>query len=1546
MDPTTRLPPICSIASYSIQNLVGALEYLRNLYRPPVRGSRRRRRRHRRPSRTSVTKNSDAALTDYHLDSFERTYTLRWLTALISHLETRDTISEDTSETEGLIQSAASLLALCSGTAGAGAFHRDFVFASNYVSESYSVTVRVKDMPLNNHDYSSVGAQTWGGACVLSESIVDEPWKFGLCYMPQQTSLLCGHAPSATSYFTAVEKAVPRCQPLRILELGAGTGLVSLTVGKLLETLISSYHTASPVSSDNPFPIVSPPAISPPLNANDRPIPVSKAATVIATDYYPPVLENLASNMTLNFPSNNELDKDRAITVVPYPLDWSLFSSTYTLSDNTASPALPKPFDEPFDIIFGADIIYELEHASWIKSCLSVLLRKPNHTFSLEGEYMPLTGDTSLEPAFHLVIPLRATHAKESRTLELVFPFSKESFEEGGGCEHDHVDYSVRDAGINELKLCILSKEVVVCETGDDDTNSSSEFDDGEGGRIFSRLSCAAVPSMVSERLRLGVIFWLFAVHLAGIYLFTRGFLLSRLSLANHSSCHPPNPNCTLPPTHKRAVLLVIDSLRFDFVTPHPPQPPSQHHHNVLTLPRELTAQRPAHSFLFNAYADPPTTTLQRIKGLATGSLPTFIDMGNNFGGSSISEDSILKQVRLAGKTSTFMGDDTWMSVFPDEFHPNMTFPYDSFNVEDLHTVDEGVITHLFPLLKDPSKPFDFLVGHFLGVDHVGHRVGPDHPSMKTKLLQMNDVLKQVVEDIDDETLLIVLGDHGMDRSGDHGGDGVFETSAALWIYSKGPALTSTVSTPPSGLLQFKTFPGTTIRHRSIQQIDILPTISLLLGLPIPYNNLGSVVPEIFWRAGNGDDLKRALEINADQIRRYLDTYRSSPSGGELDYSWNHIQNAWDATKSVLNLRDMYLVTLNNFNRAALDSCRSMWAQFDPMLMGFGLAVLCTGILSAWFVYAALEKAHNDWHDWLKVHMPHGILGAGIGAILGWIVHYWIAAVVPGIRASDWIIFFASLCSCLAFIITTTPPSVNLKSFPVILTLHTVAFFSNSFTFWEDRIIPFLLATSVLVNFALHGITAPTSHLRRRILGFSALFLVCIRLISISTICREEQQPYCHVTFFASSSLPSPPILVLILALPMAAIVMPLSIQRVLRITRSEKGIASTFLSIIVPPSLVASTLFWIVEWADSNHIFGDSGEYGEPSAAVLRGVRSWLARFALGWPLLAGLGLWWLVPLCLHIQVDNAQTGDDDSQTGSELTGTKEVPKPKRQVTVLGYANAFGAPYLMFWTILFCVVYASVQLTAQIVLGLATVALLAYLEVVDSVRDVRSIESALASGTPSSILNGPPASTPSLGPAPGTQLRFSDVVPIALLGLLTFYATGHQATVSSIQWKAAFLLTETVKYPWSPFTLACNFLGSIAVFAGFGAPLVASWNRAPSMGADEDGYQQNHDPKQATEGAVITRPTRERYDAQVKADSTLAALGIMMYFGTLLLGTTMSAAILRRHLMVWKVFAPRFMAAVVHLLAVDVGVLVGVGVGVERVAERMGIVFKGVVRE
>jgi hypothetical protein len=49
---------------------------------------------------------------------------------------------------------------------------------------------------------------------------------------------------------------------------------------------------------------------------------------------------------------------------------------------------------------------------------------------------------------------------------------------------------------------------------------------------------------------------------------------------------------------------------------------------------------------------------------------------------------------------------------------------------------------------------------------------------------------------------------------------------------------------------------------RQVSQIDIVPTVALLLGLPIPFGNLGGVIPELFL----GTELLR----DADPLARTL----------------------------------------------------------------------------------------------------------------------------------------------------------------------------------------------------------------------------------------------------------------------------------------------------------------------------------------------------------------------------------------------------------------------------------------------------------------------------------------------------------------------------------------------------------------------------------------------------------------------------------------------------------------------------------------------------
>ena len=57
------------------------------------------------------------------------------------------------------------------------------------------------------------------------------------------------------------------------------------------------------------------------------------------------------------------------------------------------------------------------------------------------------------------------------------------------------------------------------------------------------------------------------------------------------------------------------------------------------------------------------------------------------------------------------------MGLFPNKF--KRSYPFDSFNVGDLDTVDNGVIKNIFPEIE--RNDYNFLIAHFLGVDHVGH---------------------------------------------------------------------------------------------------------------------------------------------------------------------------------------------------------------------------------------------------------------------------------------------------------------------------------------------------------------------------------------------------------------------------------------------------------------------------------------------------------------------------------------------------------------------------------------------------------------------------------------------------------------------------------------------------------------------------------------------------------------------------------------------------------------------------------------------------------
>ncbi len=197
--------------------------------------------------------------------------------------------------------------------------------------------------------------QTWGSCVVMIERICLIPLAYGL------------------SSPADIER------PLRILELGAGTGLLSLALGNLC------------------------------IHANI-------AAHIIATDYHPDVLRNLRDNVATNPGSVSD-----SVIINVEALDWKMFSEpsygtdgAELLEDRVLNPI----FAESFDLIVASDVVYRPEHAKWIACTVRTLLRRD-----------PLGSSTNCRPpaCFHIIAPVRPTHERTRASIEEAFGFSENS---------------------------------------------------------------------------------------------------------------------------------------------------------------------------------------------------------------------------------------------------------------------------------------------------------------------------------------------------------------------------------------------------------------------------------------------------------------------------------------------------------------------------------------------------------------------------------------------------------------------------------------------------------------------------------------------------------------------------------------------------------------------------------------------------------------------------------------------------------------------------------------------------------------------------------------------------------------------------------------------------------------------------------------------------------------------------------------------------------------------------------------------------------------
>ncbi|KAI0283432.1 putative methyltransferase-domain-containing protein, partial [Russula aff. rugulosa BPL654] len=310
--PTVNLPALKSLSNCSLNQVLDALTNLRVLYFPSPLVESLRLQNNSKPLAHVVCDNSapdsgyasaeeddddtssdfdgrNEALELLRTDEFERAFAIKWLIGFTARSDTWISSVPET-ETEAYtcaVDEAVSLLALFTGSESEQAITRNFP------------SWQLNDAPLVSEDHTSVGLQSWASSILLAERLCANPGKFSL-------------------------DPTTRGRGLRVLELGAGTGLLSITAAKILAN--------GQVRASGPPP------------------------TIVATDFHPDVLANLQRNVD---------DNADAQGILVRKLDWS--------QPNSSS----APFDRPFDVILAADVVYEPSHASWIANCVTKLLARP-----------------------------------------------------------------------------------------------------------------------------------------------------------------------------------------------------------------------------------------------------------------------------------------------------------------------------------------------------------------------------------------------------------------------------------------------------------------------------------------------------------------------------------------------------------------------------------------------------------------------------------------------------------------------------------------------------------------------------------------------------------------------------------------------------------------------------------------------------------------------------------------------------------------------------------------------------------------------------------------------------------------------------------------------------------------------------------------------------------------------------------------------------------------------------------------------------------------
>lgn len=374
---------------------------------------------------------------------------------------------------------------------------------------------------------------------------------------------------------------------------------------------------------------------------------------------------------------------------------------------------------------------------------------------------------------------------------------------------------------------------------------------------------------------------------------------------------------------------------------------------------------------------------------------------------------------------------------------------------------------------------------------------------------------RSVINIMEEDMLLYVISDHGSTKTGDHGGDSKIELEASMFVYSPVRALVKKELVLASDM---------------VKQVDLVPTMATVLGVPIPFSSLGSIIfdaipTERFSVNQDWQYCLISLWKNIQQITTYIDQYSKTsdqfnPTKLEtLDVKYKELLFRINSVRNDQSFQSL-IKDAREYMNMARQMCEDVWIQFDSFSMSRGLLLM---FLTIFFGYMIIDGIPNDRLP--EIFMSSFIfcsylvvLVVGLASVGAWCLDF-----VDNLELT---LFFATGMSSIFMLamlviqnweviaINWYDSNINYSWYKagarLIILLSISGLFSNSYIIEEASVLLFLTLT--IIWLIVYETVSPK--FKSKTVLFLTLFLsFLIRFAQSYWRCREEST-WCANTIF------------------------------------------------------------------------------------------------------------------------------------------------------------------------------------------------------------------------------------------------------------------------------------------------------------------------------------------------------------------------------------------------------------------------------------------------